>query len=362
MKKLGLTPEIRGLFFSEDDITTAVSQDRPLLLTLYTKGICNAKCPSCFITSEDSKYNELSLEEYLDIISEASRMGIKSIKFSGAGEPLITPNFINILEACNRGNIIPVVYTNGSILGDDILANKIYNMTSLELIDMLYELNATIIYKCNSMSSSVQDYLLGVKGMSEYTYRGLLNLLFKGYNVDNRLALQTIITPYNLSETKELYAFARRNNIIPYFETVLIKGEAGENKDLYLEKNQIKDIFMTLCKMDREEFDIDWFPVPTYVNFQCTELGYGILVDNFGYGRFCPGIWESFGNIRSKKTLFNLWKDKKAVAFRIRIKASMEGKCKNCSYKSENKCGYGCRAYAYLNDGDIYGEYKECWW
>ena len=73
MRKLWLTPEINGLDFSENEVRCAILQDQPLLLTLYTKGICNAKCPSCYITSNDEFYSEMNIDDYIDKIYKIFR-------------------------------------------------------------------------------------------------------------------------------------------------------------------------------------------------------------------------------------------------------------------------------------------------
>lgn len=361
MRKLWLTPEINGLDFSENEVRCAILQDQPLLLTLYTKGICNAKCPSCYITSNDEFYSEMNIDDYIDIIREARTLNIKSIKFSGAGEPLLVPEILEILKECNAQGIVPIVYTNGSLFGDNDLCRQIHGVDSLQLIDELYNIGASLVYKCNSMNPQIQDKLLGVENMSTMTYKGLLNLIYYGYNESKRLALQTIITPQNYYEVENLYRFSRKNRITPYFETVLKKGSAGEHDELYLDDSKIKNIFLKLLNIDKNEFGIEWFPVPSYVNFQCTELGYSFLIDNFGYIKLCPGIWKSVGNIR-ETSLKKIWESEYMVKFRARVNQPMKGKCATCSHKATGNCGYGCRAYAYLNTGDLYGEYSECWW
>lgn len=112
-------------------------------------------------------------------------------------------------------------------------------------------------------------------------------------------AIQTIITPYNYSRVIEMYKFCRENNIILYFETVLKKEKASKNSDLYLANDKIRNIFE---------------------------------------------IWneETYKNIRQSAL-------------------NLKGLCKICKLHNEKKCFYGCRAHAYINTGEINGEYSECW-
>lgn len=110
-------------------------------------------------------------------------------------------------------------------------------------------------------------------------------------------------------------------------------------------------------KIDESIYNLKCEPVPSYVNFQCTELYYSFVIDNFGYIRVCPGIWKTIGNIREKK-LYELWSNKYLVNLRGNLN-NLSGKCGNCSMREQEKRSYGCRAYSYLNNEDIFGEYSE---
>lgn len=360
MTKLWFSTQLEGLNFTKNEVQDALQNNHMLQLTLYTKGICNTKCPSCFISQTDDKYAELVLDEYTNIINDAAQMGVKTIKISGAGEPLIIKDIIHIIDLCYRKGLNIVIYTNGISLGDHRLSRSVYGVDSYELIDYLKRKNVSLVYKFNSSIDETQDYLLGKQDYAGKLYRGIFNLLYKNYNAGNRLALQTIITPYNKNEIADMYRFCRNQNIIPYFETVLKKEGAAEHTDLYLSDEENKNIFEQLCEIDRKEFDVEWFPVPSFANFQCTELYYSMLIDNFGYIRVCAGIWNCFGNIR-RHSLDYYWNLTDFKKIREQIDKNLGGKCNGCSIREYGKCTYGCRAYAYINSGDMYGEYSECW-
>ena len=361
MERLWLTSQLRGLDFTKDQIDDAAAKNEMLLLTVYTKGVCNAKCPSCFISNTDADYEELTPSLYRDILIQAKEMGVKTIKVSGAGEPLIVKDTLDILELCEALEMTPVIYTNGAALGDNQLAESAMGMSSFELIRLLDRYRASLVFKFNSADEKVQDFMLGVEGLSEKTYRGVFNLLYNNFNKDNRLAFQTIITPYNYRELAELYDFARRNRIIPYFETVLRKEKASDQAGLYVAEADLKSIFTLLSQMDKNRYGLEWIPIPSYANFQCTELLYSYVVDNFGSIRICPGIWETVGNVRNM-SLREAWNTEKMKGVREGVRTKLSGKCSTCELRSKNDCAYGCRAYAYLNTGDIFGEYNECWW
>lgn len=351
--------ELKGLDFNYNDYLEAEEKKLPFLLTLYIRGICNVKCPSCFINTIDDKYPELELKDYNKILDEAKTLGIKTIKISGAGEPLIVKETLQIIKRARSYNIDIVLYTNGSAIADTSLSQKYLGISSHELIEFLLNNDVSIVYKFNSIDNSVQDYMVGIKNYSINIYAGLFKLMYFGFNKKRRLAIQTIMTPYNYDRLIEMYKFCRNFNIIPYFETVLKKENAIKNDDLYLSNEQIKDIFLKLNEYDKKKYNKNWIPIPSFIGFQCTELKYGILINNFGYIQVCPGIAIKLGNIRTS-TLYEIWNNTKYFNIRESIN-TLEGKCSTCELHKEKKCSYGCRAYAYLNSGNINGEYSECW-
>lgn len=360
MSQLWFSSQLAGLNFTEVEVMDALSNNKMLQLTLYTKGICNTKCPSCFISQNDDHYPELELDDYIKILKNSLTLGVKTIKISGAGEPLIVKEIIPLIDFCFENGLKIVIYTNGISLGDHELSLSIYDMDSYQLIDYLMSRNVSLVYKFNSSNDDIQDYLLGKKNYAGKLYRGIFNLLYKNFNSKDRLALQTIMTPYNKNEIEQMYRFCRNQNIIPYFETVLKKEKATEHMDLYLSDEENKLLFEKLCEIDQNEYNLQWFPVPSFVNFQCTELYYSMLVDNFGYIRVCAGVWECYGNFR-ENNLDYYWNLPSFASIRQTLDKKLSGKCKNCHIREANKCTYGCRAYSYINCGDMFGEYSECW-
>ncbi|WP_373081343.1 radical SAM protein [Fusobacterium animalis] len=352
--------ELKGLDFTYNDYSKVKNTGLPLILTLYTKGVCNVKCPSCFINTFDKKYTELNLNDYNKIIEEAKALGIKTIKISGAGEPLIVKETLEIIKKAHFLGINVVLYTNGSSIANSSLSQQKLGFSSNELISFLKKYNVSIVYKFNSIDDSIQDYMVGVKNYSVNIYAGLFKLIYFGLNKEKRLAIQTIMTPYNYEKLQEMYKFCREYAIIPYFETVLKKEKAKKNHDLYLSNKQIKEIFIELSKYDKENYNKKWFPIPSFIGFQCTEIKYGILINNFGYAQVCPGISKTLGNIKDSN-LYNIWNSDQYKRIRKSIE-NLEGKCNTCNFNKEQKCSYGCRAYAYLNTGKINGEYSECWY
>ena len=95
----------------------------------------------------------MSYEETTKLIKDAKKLGLKSVKFLGAGEPFENKKFIEFLRFLKEQNVIPLIFTKGRVIGDDKLAklwNSDYGITnSKELIEELKKVNASILLGFN---------------------------------------------------------------------------------------------------------------------------------------------------------------------------------------------------------------------
>lgn len=86
--------------------------------------LCNLRCRMCSIASDEAK--ELSKEAILDIINQASAMGIKEAVLTG-GEPFLRKDTLDLLNHCRLKSIRWVVTTNGTVISPD-LAEKLVSL------------------------------------------------------------------------------------------------------------------------------------------------------------------------------------------------------------------------------------------
>jgi MoaA/NifB/PqqE/SkfB family radical SAM enzyme len=92
----------------------------PVNVEIDLSNRCNLKCAGCHMAyTHDNALMDTGLA--LDIVCQLKDAGVKSITWSGGGEPTLHPHIIQIIESCELDQGI---YTNGSDL-------------SFELIDVL---------------------------------------------------------------------------------------------------------------------------------------------------------------------------------------------------------------------------------
>ena len=81
-------------------------------------GRCNMKCKHCFLSAPDAKFGEMSHDDCMKLIDQMAECGISRIGLTG-GEPLLRPDFFEIVDALTAKNIQLVgIATNGLLVND----------------------------------------------------------------------------------------------------------------------------------------------------------------------------------------------------------------------------------------------------
>jgi len=124
--------DLKSSYSAADNIPVKLIKNYELMHSMMTKRIilpihvqfiisnkCNLKCPFCSCSNDDRE-TDMSLEDALRLIELMARLGTKSVTITGGGEPLLHPNFIEILEAFNEANIDVGLVTHGLELHPDL--------------------------------------------------------------------------------------------------------------------------------------------------------------------------------------------------------------------------------------------------
>jgi radical SAM protein with 4Fe4S-binding SPASM domain len=334
-----------GLEFSRQQIEESQARNGLLSLELELSRACNLRCIYCYASSGAPKENELLLPEILRVIDEAVEMGAKKIIVLGGGEPLMYPELFTVIDYILNKNIEVDLFTNG-LLMDNEKAQK------------LYERNVGVVMKMNSRDKDTQDILAGVKGTFSSIEKGIAALKEVGYPDKNHtLGVETIICRHNYDELPDLWRWARNQDVIPYVEMMTFQGRAKENPELEVSMKEIQTLFENLAKIDANEFDKVWTPLPPLAASHCARHEYSCTVTADGDVHPCPGVSKSVGNIR-ENTLAEIIKQSKVIQDLRSIRSSIKGKCGDCEFGS--LC-YGCRGHAYQVTGDYLAEDPMCW-
>jgi len=266
---------------------------------------CNFKCLGCFKHMDDEQPDErLSFEEIIEIIRFAKTRGAKTITFAGQGEPLLDPDYFNILDYIEQSGLTSITFTNGSLIKSQEIAHRILKA-------------GPVIIKRNSMNGDLQDKMVGLAEIEEdgikYKPHELMdrgiNLLLqvrevlslKNHN-QKTIGVDSYITKENIDDLPDVLRYCRDNNLVPYFESFI---EAGQNKkvvnNLAVSSDKLTELFKKLQRIDRDEYNTET-DVPAgsrvYGKLPCKKANHAISVRTNGDIYACVSATENpIGNI-----------------------------------------------------------------
>jgi molybdenum cofactor biosynthesis enzyme MoaA len=325
-----------GWLFSDDDIREALLGSRLLNPSIDLSNPCNLNCPYCFVEEKDSERklrfkDELSLDEQISVIDDFYRSGARTVNIVGAGEPTIDIGFERIITEIARRNMTPVVFTNGIRLADHP-----------NLLDMLYEVGATLVMKYDSADPHVQDLVAGRMGytaLRNQAIEGAFNRGFQSYN-PTRLGFDIIAIRGIHNELSMIHRFCRRHNIFPIIADFIPTGRTSHGEFVGqaslialpaevraevasllqpLSAEERSAIYESLCSIDTHEFGIAHHACPAYYSGSPCTQQLGLYVDIHGYIWPCvarslrspngQGVAGSLGNVREGVRASEVWRD-----------------------------------------------------
>ena len=336
---------IHDLGFSDDTISQCVENRGLLSMELEFTRKCNLRCIYCYADSGEPSTDELTLEELRSVILQAKELGARKIILLGGGEPLVYKELPEVIRYIHSLGLQQYLFTNGTLITGDYAR-------------FLREHEVSVIIKNNSRIPHVQDMLAGVPGSSAAIRRGLAFLQEAGYpSADVMLGIQTVICRQNLEELPDMWRWARRHGVAPYFEIITQQGRAKDHEELAVPVPALKTLFEKLAAIDEEEFDVAWSSRPTIAAFSCKRHLYSCLVNSRGFVQPCTGVDMPVGNVR-EQSLSGILDASEIIRDLRNIYQKIEGPCRTCEHNSE--C-YGCRGNAYQMTGSYLATDPTCW-
>ncbi len=339
-------PVLKGYMYGAQEAYEARNSNRLLAIRLETNKSCNLRCRYCYAQSGEDSANMADFNKLKHIVSEAKELGIRSVVVIGGGEPTLHPNFRELISYIDSLGIIPVIFSNTILM-------------TQELAEFLYEHNASVMGKLDSLKPEIQDYLAGREGAFQDIKKGLENLLAAGFSEPSepgklRLGVSFVSNKMNLGEIEEIWHFCRQNNIFPNMEILTPTGRANDElEDKLLTPEEIKEYKLRLLEIDRKYYGHDWLPYTPITASGCLQHLYSLYINIEGNVRPCAptkldehpalridGKYPYNVNRMSLRKIYN----SDLFTYVRNIDKVLEGRCGNCEHREE--C-IGCRGYAY---------------
>jgi len=294
-----------------------------LTLDIDLGNACSLKCPHCFRRTAvlDKVDRKMTFEETRTLILEAKKLGLKSVKFLGAGEPFENVRFVEFLRFLKSQDVIPVIFTKGHVIGDDKLAKRYNSRYGIEngvnLVKVLNEVNASIILGFNSFNTELQEKMVGGEsGYVEKRNLALVRLVEGGLNKSNPTRLCIGSNPVTLEDYDEIfsiYKWGRERNIYVLVTPTMVGGKACDWQKITPSEEKLIDLYTKIYKfnLEREIQTIEQLEgegISPYAGAHpCNQVACGMYVTLSGKVLRCPGNDTTiFGNI-FKQSLEEIW-------------------------------------------------------
>lgn len=260
---------------------------------------CNLNCLYCFEESGRANKNELSLEEKISILNQAKEMEARTLVIAGAGEPLMDPDFHEIINYANSLNLVSVVYTNGTLWNE-------------KMARFMIKRNGVPIFKLDSLDSKVHDQLTRIKGSHRKSIEAIKTCLRIGYGVDRNsltnIATATVYVKQNLSGIPRLVDWAQAKGIKATVDVLGVHGRAKKNEKIL--KPTMDEIIQVQQQIGGESVCQTGQP--------CKIWKHGLFIDSTGYAKYCSEIpTKELGNIRQFDLETLLTRKEKAFPARV---------------------------------------------
>lgn len=108
----------------------------PRMVSFWPTTICNYNCSFCLYKRENTKEHKVAdTESTMWMIDQIAAAGVRSLEFSGGGEPTLHPDFEIIAEYAYNRKLKLGLFTNGTNLHFDILKDFRYVRIGLDAAD-----------------------------------------------------------------------------------------------------------------------------------------------------------------------------------------------------------------------------------
>ncbi len=306
---------------------------------------CNLSCIHCLSEAGDSKGRELTYDQCVSVIDQLSSHQVFQVNFGG-GEPFIREDFLSILNACHRQDLVTCISTNGTFLNEDAL-------DFLKGREMVY-----LQVSLDGGSRTTNDLIRG-RG----SYNQIIRTLDRLNSREIPFSINTVLTKLNYPEISSLYSFAKDHGAQLRVSRFRPTGRGRDSwESLRLEKEDLKafsqwlsdhrdvvtgDSFFSLEEDERRELGLNL----------CGAAKFTCCIDPEGNAYPCAFLQDRFfygGNIL-EESLSQIWRH--ASGFNLLRNLRIRS-CESC-FRFES-CHGGCPAIVYFTQNSLGSPDPEC--
>ena len=322
-------------------------QTPPLTMEMNITNKCNLKCLSCWQRSAKIDYDELSDEEWIGIVEEAGRIGVKEIRIPGSGEPMMRKNLVlDIITEASRFDMSTLLITNGTLFDEETIKQMIGKIDN-------------VTFSIDGPVPEINDYLRGKNAAFEKTTEAVERFNFWRKKLKKKnplLRLNVVISNQNFDKFDRMVKLAHDLGCEAVsFQPMTIFSELG--KELKLNEDQLDEfpkyikraikvskqyvIYTNLNEFMKEEtkkanemdvlIDEETKKIKNqFLSSPCFEPWYNMVIMPNGTVGPCS-VFGGYGENVKGKTIEEIWFGKYFNEIRKRlISKNLFHFCKNC--------------------------------
>ncbi|MDY0339981.1 MAG: radical SAM protein [Coriobacteriia bacterium] len=361
---------VRSLFFdgpaseAENKALKCAELGRPSDIIWNITNRCNLRCTHCYMSADAHVLpDELSDEETIDVVRRMGEAGVPVVFLSG-GEPMMRPNFWDILAEVNKQGVRPTISTNCTMI-DEAAAKRLKEYGVRWIATSMYG------------PADFHDEMVGVPGTHARVLRAITALRAENVGVVLKTALSVDTWPYIF----DIIQMAKdRDCGMIYICDLITSGRSEGEDDARVTVEQWRELadFIVEDMMDPDlqfEYDVGALPsVIPYIAERFIERGVDVSkgLERLKIMSACP-VGKGHMNLSSEGNIMPCQFAQDWIVGNIREMSfaeateklyqidlqEAEGMCapENCEY---SRICRGCHAKAWQREGNYMAEDRTC--
>lgn len=164
----------------------------PIGIEVFPSNVCNQRCSFCSFKDYQLDKDFVNRDIFLRTISELSACGVKSLTWTGGGEPLCNPDIKDYISHSHYCNLEQGMFTNGVLLTEELTC----------------EINRTHTWLRFSIDCATKETYQKIRGVDHFDK--VINNIKTAINRKAKATIGTgfVITPDNKHEIKDFVALS----------------------------------------------------------------------------------------------------------------------------------------------------------
>ncbi len=201
-------------------------------------GNCNLRCRHCYISSDENKYGEVSLEKCREVIRQCREANVDMVALTG-GEPLVRKDFWKIVDMLSENHITLLqVFTNGIAVDEKFMDE----FQSRDLHPNCFMLSFDGV--------NCHDWLRGVKGAEKKAVAAIKLIRSRGYEV----TVSTSLHNGNIGSLIDTYELMKELGVMHWKAVPIVDtGNWRGQSDRGINYSAVFDEYIKLIKIYKNE-------------------------------------------------------------------------------------------------------------